>query len=131
MKNDIENRTDIALLVNSFYEQVKKDEVIGFIFNDVVKINWETHLPLMYDFWENALFFTGTYSGNPMNLHQHLHHIRPLNSKHFTQWILLFNTTVDKLFKGEKANLAKQRATSIASIMAEKILQYQKDNKLV
>ncbi|MDP3666937.1 MAG: group III truncated hemoglobin, partial [Sediminibacterium sp.] len=74
-----------------------------------------------------ALFFTGTYSGNPMTLHKHLHHIRPLESKHFNQWILLFTSVVDELFEGEKATLAKQRATSIATILESNIIQYNVD----
>jgi len=130
MKKDIENRKDIMLLVDTFYNRVSTDEVIGFIFNDIVKINWQTHLPVMYDFWDNALFFTGTYTGNPMNLHQHLHHIRPLDKKHFAQWIYLFNETVDELFRGDKAILAKQRAINIASVMEEKILKYRIDQKV-
>ena len=50
---------DIKLLVNSFYDKVKADTVIGYIFNDIAKVDWEKHLPVMYDFWENVLFFTG------------------------------------------------------------------------
>ena len=130
MKKDIENRKDIMLLVDTFYNRVSADEVIGFIFNDIIKINWQTHLPVMYDFWDNALFFTGAYTGNPMNLHQHLHHIRPLDKKHFAQWIHLFNETVDELFQGEKATLAKQWAINIASVMEEKILKYRNDEKV-
>lgn len=131
MKRDIENRADIELLVNNFYQKVVSDDVIGFIFSDIVKMNWEKHLPIMYDFWDNALFYTGSYSGNPMNLHKHLHHIRPLNSKHFTRWVNLFIETLDELFEGEKASLARQRAISIAAIMEEKILQYRNEHKLM
>jgi len=131
MKKDIENREDIEVLVNTFYHKIRADDVVGFIFNDIVKINWETHLPAMYDFWDNALFFTGAYTGNPMNLHQHLHHIRPLDKKHFAQWVRLFIETVDELFEGGKATLAKQRAISIASIMEAKILQLRNDEKAV
>ena len=80
----------------------------------------------MCDFWENALFYTGGYSGNPMNLHKHLHHIRPLDNKHFARWVQLFVETVDQLFKGEKANLAKEKAAGIASVMESKILEYRK-----
>lgn len=131
MKRDIENRADIELLVNKFYQKVVSDDVIGFIFSDIVKMNWEKHLPIMYDFWDNALFYTGSYSGNPMNLHKHLHHIRPLDSKHFTRWVSLFVETLDELFEGEKAALARQRAISIAAIMEEKILQYRNEHKLM
>jgi hemoglobin len=131
MKRDIENRADIELMVNQFYRKVTEDDVIGFIFSDIVKMNWEKHLPIMYDFWDNALFFTGTYSGNPMNLHKHLHHIRPLDSKHFSRWVDLFLETVDAYFDGEKASLARQRAISIAAVMEEKILQYRTEQHLL
>ena len=47
----INNREDIELLVNKFYEKVKVDETIGYIFNEIANINWDKHLPKMYDFW--------------------------------------------------------------------------------
>lgn len=122
MKKDIESKADIELLINSFYEKVKADETIGYIFNDVVKVNWEQHLPVMYDFWENTLFYTGKYNGNPMQIHQQLHKRIDFTTQHFQQWILLFQGTVDELFAGEKATLAKQRALSIATVMQIKIL---------
>jgi hemoglobin len=122
MKKDIENKKDIQKLVNSFYEKVKQDAMIGFIFTDIVRVNWERHLPVMYDFWENTLFYTGNYIGNPMEIHRHLHKIVPLTVEYFTQWTYLFTSTVDELFAGEKASLAKQRAISIAAVMQFKIL---------
>ena len=122
MKKDIVSKKDIELLVNSFYEKVKTDETIGYIFTDIVKVNWEKHLPVMYNFWENSLFYTGTYEGNPMELHKHLHHVTQLTKEHFKQWVLLFTNTVDELFEGKTADLAKQRAISIATVMEIKIL---------
>ena len=120
MKSDIAGREDIELMVRAFYDKVKIDPVIGPIFNDVANINWEKHLPVMFDFWEGTIFFTGGYSGNPMKPHQELNRIFPLQEKHFSQWLELFRSTVDELFVGEKAELAKQRAMSIATIMQVK-----------
>jgi len=117
MKRDIENKQDIQLLVDSFYEKVKADNVIGFIFNDIVKVDWSHHLPIMYDFWENTLFYTGSYVGNPMEVHKRLNQTVPLTSEHFQQWLQLFLGTVDELFAGEKAELAKQRGRSIATLI--------------
>ncbi len=122
MKKDIETKKDIELLVNNFYEKVREDEMIGHIFNDVAKVNWEKHLPVMYDFWENVLFYTGSYTGNPMDLHKHLHRVMPLNKDHFSRWENIFTKTIDELFEGEKARLAKQRAISISTVMQIKIL---------
>ena len=70
MKRDIKNRKDIEKLVNSFYDKVKSDLVIGDFFTAVAQVNWETHLQTMYDFWENILFYTGNYTGSPLVVHQ-------------------------------------------------------------
>jgi hemoglobin len=121
MKHDISNRTDIEQLVNTFYDKVQVDEVIGYLFNDVAKVNWEQHLPRMYDFWENIIFQTGSFRGNPMAAHVQLHQKSPLSKEHFARWQQLFLATVDELFEGEKAELTKQRAMSIATMMQIKV----------
>lgn len=121
MKNDITSREDIMLMVTVFYQKIAADALLGPVFNGEKKVNWEKHIPLMCDFWENALFFTGNYSGNPMNLHQHLHKVMPLQELHFRQWNILFIETVDELFSGKNALLAKQRAINISSVIQQKI----------
>ena len=52
MKVDISSRADIEKMVLQFYEAVKADKTIGFIFTDVVHMNWEKHIPVIVDFWE-------------------------------------------------------------------------------
>lgn len=121
MKKEIESRSDIELLVNTFYEKVKSDTAIKHFFNEVVKVNWETHLPIMYNFWDNIIFHTGAYTGNPMLLHQQLHSKCPMHKIHFERWIELFNQNVDELFEGERAFQIKQRALSISTLMQIKI----------
>jgi hemoglobin len=128
MKRDIESRKDIEHLIDSFYEKVKKDEVIGFIFNDVAKVNWGKHLPVMYDFWESTIFSIGKYQGNPMLLHINLNKRIPFTKQHFERWLKIFTETVDELFEGKKANLAKERAISIAAIMEVKIIPAANNN---
>lgn len=122
MKKDISTRKDIELLVNEFYRKVKADETIGIIFTDTVQVNWEKHLPVMYDFFENMLFYTGTYTGNPMEVHKHINRLFPLTEAHFRQWNYLFDETVDAFFKGTLASLVKQRVKSISAVMQIKIL---------
>lgn len=125
MKKNIENRTDIEQLVNAFYAKVKADKKLGYIFNDEALVNWSTHYGIMYDFWENAILFTGSYQGNPVNLHKHLHHVQPLDKTHFHRWNKLFLETVNELFEGPNAELAIERALSISGIISEKIHEYQ------
>jgi hemoglobin len=124
MKKDIENIDDIKKLIDRFYKQVIVDPVIGHIFTTTIKVNWEKHLPVMYSFWENTLFYTGTYAGNPMIIHQRIHQIAHLTVQHFDRWTALFSSTVDNYFEGDKAELAKQRALSIATVMKIKILNF-------
>ncbi|HEY2350793.1 MAG TPA: group III truncated hemoglobin [Puia sp.] len=123
MKRDIAGNEDVRMLVDTFYRKVKMDPLIGFIFTDIVHVNWEKHLPVMYAFWEQILFYTGNYAGNPMEIHKHVHQLTPLRTEQFDRWIKLFYATVDELFSGEKAELAKERALSIATMMKIKILQ--------
>lgn len=117
MKKDIQSRTDIELMVNSFYDKVKKDDIIGHFFTEVVKVNWEKHLPVMYNFWENILFHTSNYEGNPMNVHQQLHYKSPVTMQHFQRWNTLFAQTVDALFDGKNAEMVKKRSVSISTVM--------------
>lgn len=121
MKKDIEDKNDIVLLVNSFYNAVQENEILGFIFNDVAKINWDEHLPRMYAFWTSMLLNEHLFSGNPMEKHITLSRITSMTEIQFNEWLLLFTTTVDKLFKGEIANEAKFRAGNIARLMLLKI----------
>ncbi|SFP85417.1 group III truncated hemoglobin [Parafilimonas terrae] len=121
MKQDIKSRADVERMVNTFYDKVKQDDVIGFIFNDIAKVNWEKHLPVMYDFWENIIFLTNKYVGNPMSVHIHLNEQVPFTKEHFQRWLLLFTGTVDELFEGKKADIVKEKAASIAAIMETKI----------
>lgn len=121
MKKDIRDRNDLIILVDSFYEKVKQDDLIGFYFTEVVSVNWERHLPRMYDFWDNALFYTGSYEGNPMQVHKALHGMHAMERQHFVRWNKLFSDTVDELFAGEMAELIKQKAQNIATIIQVKL----------
>lgn len=121
MKQDIESRDDIVLLVNTFYNLVKENNKLGYIFNDVAKIDWDSHLPKMYSFWASLLLAEHSFSGNPMEKHIALSKITSMTEVEFSEWLLLFTNTVDILFEGEKATEAKVRAGNIARLMLHKI----------
>ncbi len=125
MKNDIRNIEDIKLLVDTFYNRVGTNTLLGPIFNDVAKVDWEKHLPIMYSFWDSVLFGTRGYTGNPMDAHFRLNQKRNLTSEDFNTWKSIFMETVNDLFEGEVADLAKKKAVSIADLMFYKIQNYQ------
>lgn len=121
MRVRITNRTHIELLVNTFYDRVKVHPVLGPIFNDMAKVDWNMHLPKMYNFWASILLGDQSYEGNPMVKHIQLSRTMPLTEHAFSEWITLFTRTVDDLFEGEKAEEAKTRAANIARLMLHKI----------
>lgn len=114
MSKDISTREDIQLLIDAFYKKVQLNDTIGYFFNDVAQVDWEAHLPKMYDFWETILFHRQVYKGNPMKKHILLHQLEKLEKQHFDEWLRLFHTTVNELYKGENAENVKNRARSIA-----------------
>lgn len=112
-KNDIRTEEDISRLVHTFYGKVRADELLGPIFEPIIKDNWGPHLDRMVDFWSTILLYTHKYKDDPMPKHMQL----PVEQHHFDHWLFLFNETLDALFAGEIAANAKLRAASIAKIM--------------
>lgn len=114
---------DIKGLVNAFYEKVRKDELIGPIFNERIGDRWPQHLDKMYAFWQTVLLGEHTYFGSPFPPHANL----AISHNHFERWIELFTKTLDELFTGEKATDAKWRAGKMAEMFESKI-EYYKNN---
>ena len=117
----LEDRADIEKLVDTFYLKIQKDEVIGFFFNDVAKVDWSIHLPKMYSFWETLLFGRVSYKGNPMAAHFPINEIEAMEKHHFQHWLKLWTETVGELFEGENAELAIYKANNISQLMAYKM----------
>src|SRR5688500_16967412 len=102
---DIITLEDIKILVNTFYEKIRKDELLAPICNERIKDRWPQHLEKMYAFWQTVLLDERTYLGSPFPPHARL----DVNHSHFQRWLELFILTVDSLFQGEKAYEAKWR----------------------
>jgi hemoglobin len=113
-RTDIVTRTHVEELVNSFYDKVKRDDLLAPVF---AQVNWPQHLPVMYNFWSSVLLGGQSYQGNPFARHVHLQ----INRQHFNRWLALFNETVDERFTGFNANEAKNRAHTIAQLFQYKM----------
>lgn len=116
-KSDIQDLDDIKLLVDDFYKQVQVEPLLGPIFDEVIKDQWPVHLSKMYRFWQTLLLGERTYDGAPFPPHMAL----PIDGEHFDKWIEIFHSTVDKHFKGEKADEAKWRSTKMAALFTHKL----------
>jgi hemoglobin len=111
---EIQSKNDIVLLVDSFYEKVRKDELLAPIF---AHLDWPKHMPTMYNFWASLLLGDNSYQGNPFQKHIHL----KIDTRHFSQWLVLFHQTVDENFEGENAVEIKSRAENIARLFQHRL----------
>lgn len=118
--NDIANRADVETLVNTFYDRVKEDDIIGPIFNNAID-DWSDHLPKMYNFWSSIILQDHSYSGNPMMVHLDLARKVDMGEKEFGAWLALFRTNTRDHFIGPNADIAIKRAENIARLMQHKI----------
>ena len=118
MRRDIQTRADIDKLLAEFYTIVPIDGQIGHHFAGVDLVS---HIPVIADFWEKALFGNQVYFGNPLTVHEMLHKKSPLKLEHFARWVEIFGQTVDSLFEGEIADNAKLRAKMIGDSLNQRL----------
>jgi len=118
---DIETRTDLETVLSLFYKKVFADDVIAHFFTEVVPLDLDTHLPVITDFWEAVVFGTHRYRKNVMDVHQQISAKSKIEKHHLDRWLLLFKQIIDAHFDGANAELMKQRAQSIATLMQIKL----------
>jgi len=118
MNRDIETRADIDRLLVEFYKVIVHDPEIGHHFD---QLDLDHHLPIIGNFWEKVLFGNAVYFNNPLAVHQKLHERLPLQPEHFLRWVEVFSQTVESLFVGEMADLAKSRARAIADSLDQRL----------
>lgn len=109
---DMLDETMIHAVVHGFYDGIRKDALLGPIFNGVIAPkDWPAHLARMCDFWSATLLRTGRYDGRPLPPHLA---IPELQEEHFRRWLTLFCDTVERLCPPEVAALFLDRAMRIA-----------------
>jgi len=126
-KQTLDSPEAIRLLVNSFYDKVRVDPLIGPVFTDVAEVDWASHLPKMYAFWENIILGNNAYNGHPFRPHLLVNQKHTLHTEHFERWLQLFSATLAEHFTGETAELVRQRATQIAMVWNQKLLYLNSD----
>lgn len=84
----------ISVLVDTFYEHIRKDIVLGPIFENAIEDRWDIHLPRMKAFWASVTLNAGLYSGKPVEAHRK--HLDNIESQHFDRWLKLFRKTLEE-----------------------------------
>lgn len=121
---DIATRADVERLVRAFYGKAMTDPIIGWLFTDVARLDLEAHIPQIAAFWETILLGVKSYAGTPFEPHARLHAKANLRAGHFGRWLALWNETVDELFAGERATLAKAHALRVAQAFHHRLSSY-------
>ena len=111
---DISTNDDIKLLVDTFYARTQKDEFIGPLFGKFIH-NWDEHHIKLYQFWRTVILKQAAYRAKPVQLHYKMN----LTQAHFDRWLVIWTTTVDDLFEGENADIAKYRGEKMAQAFLE------------
>ena len=123
-RHDIRTREDCERLVRAFYGKALEDPIIGWLFTDVARLDLEAHVPQITSFWETVLLGEQSYSGGAFRPHVELHMKARLRRGHFERWLALWRATVDELFEGETAELAKEHALRVASAFHGRLQNY-------
>ncbi len=111
---------NIKLMVDSFYDKVRKDAHLGPIFNPMLDGRWEHHMPIMYAFWSTVLLASGRYRGNPVRKHFLVQNLKP---EDFDIWLELFRTNLAEIYMPETADKIYQSALRIGQVMQYNIFQ--------
>ncbi len=116
--HDLLTKADIIVLVDSFYERVKEDAVIGPIFLErIASDSWDKHMSTMYRFWNSVLFGSADYRGNPFSHHIDL----GIEAAHFERWTILFESTLRSLFAGPNVEEALMKAQNMRMMFEAKL----------
>ncbi len=99
----------IERLVHAFYARVRRDALIGPVFDARVD-DWDTHLQRMCAFWSSVALMSGRYHGRPTVKHLPL----PVDARHFDRWLALFQETARELCTPAGAEHFIERAQRIA-----------------
>jgi len=120
---DIATRADLELLLRHFYGRAFADPVLEPVFETLMVIGLDDHLPVMCDFWETILLRTGVYRGSVGAVHRALHGRHGFTDRHFDRWVELWTSSVDELFLGDVAQQAKVEAARIAVGMRRRLFE--------
>ena len=123
--NDIQNRSDIIKMVDTFYEKVRSDVVLGPVFMARIPGDWGPHLDTLYRFWDSAIFGANEYVGNPILKHTSM----SLRGEHFERWLDMFCSNLDEHFKGPVTEETKFKAIKMADGIYRRVKDQMRDLK--
>jgi hemoglobin len=98
-------------LVETFYDRVRTDALIGPVFNDAIG-DWPEHLGKLQAFWSSVMLTSGRYKGQP--LPAHIRHGARIDGAAFERWLELWKQVTDEQFEQSVAARFQEKAGRIA-----------------
>jgi len=97
-------------IVHQFYDQVRRDPVLGAIFKANV-VDWDQHLSKMCTFWSGVMLLTGQYKGKPVEVHVGIIGITP---EQFVRWMSIWRSVCTGKCSPAVAELFIKKADAMA-----------------
>ncbi|MBO9575965.1 MAG: group III truncated hemoglobin [Sphingobium sp.] len=101
----------LKTLVDTFYDRIRADVLLGPIFNDAIH-DWPEHLEKLAAFWSSIMLTSGRYKGQPVPAH--IKHRDRINPALFDRWLAIWRVTTDELMEPAVAAGLQERAARIA-----------------
>jgi len=103
----------VRKVVVLFYDQIRRDSVLGAIFEDAIGSHWDEHIERIIQFWLTATRLGRGYDGKNF-MPAHLKH-GSIHTEHIPRWLGLFRKTAVDQCSPEGASVL----IDIAERMAE------------
>ena len=102
-------------LIPSFYARVRRDPLIGPVFNSAIH-DWDEHLDRLADFWSSVMLTSGRYKGRP--LPAHIKHSDAITPASFERWLALWRETTAEVMPPAAAEAMQEKAARIAESLS-------------
>ena len=102
-------------LVGRFYAKVRRDPLIGPVFNGAIE-DWDEHLARLTDFWSSVMLTSGRYKGRP--LPAHIKHGEAITPEAFERWLALWRETTQEVMPPAAAAAMQDKAARIAESLS-------------
>ncbi|AQR74853.1 group III truncated hemoglobin [Sphingomonas sp. LM7] len=106
---------DLTRVVDTFYDRVRVDALLGPIFNGAID-DWPAHLAKLQAFWSSVMLTSGRYKGQPMPAH--VRHEALITPATFERWLALWRATTEELLPPEAAAALQEKAARIAESLS-------------
>ena len=101
----------LRLLVDLFYARVRRDPLIGPVFERAID-DWPEHLDRLQAFWSSVMLTSGRYKGRP--LPAHVRHGASITPASFERWLALWKQATEEVMPPAAAAALQHKAARIA-----------------